>query len=117
MTEEEVKFITRQLLKDGIIEEKEKGYTLTEKGWEKWREERTFNATEEVINGPWSYSCVHLATNPFLKAVPMKRDEGWTGDMLCEWCVKRDIHDLLDANLIVIFTDADLEGSESFIAG
>ena len=122
MTEEEVKTITRQLLKDGMIEENEvdgrKGYTVTEKGRKKRMEEMDDNylTAEKLEQIDWSYSCTLLVINPFLKAVPMEREEGWTGDMLCEWCAKRDIHELLDANLIVIFTQNDLDDG-FFIAG
>ena len=118
MSDEELKTILQQLLFEGIIEEKGNGWFLTEKGTKKWREEEsTFLTTEELIMGQWSYSCIHLATSPFLEAIPMEREEGWTGDMLCEWCAERDIHELLDAHLIVIFTDDDLEKSESDFAG
>ena len=122
MTEEEVKLITRQLLKDGMIEESDvdgrKGYTVTEKGRKKRMEEKDDNyyTVEELLAIEWSYCCTHLVTSPFLKAIPMERNEGWTGDMLCEWCAKRDIHELLDGNLIVIYTPDDLD-EESFIAG
>ena len=121
MTEEEVKLITRQLLKDGMIEENEvdgrKGYTITEKGRKKRMEEDDdYLTVEKLMQIDWSYACVHLVSTPFLKAIPMERAEGWTGDILCEWCAKRDIHELLEGNQIVIFTKDDLE-EESFIAG
>ena len=123
MTEDEVKIITRQQVKDGMIEESDvdgrKGYTITEKGRKKRMEEEddTYLTADKLLQIEWSYACVHLVSTPFLKAIPMERAEGWTGDILCEWCAKRDIHELLHGNLIVIFTPDDLEESESFLAG
>ena len=123
MTEDEVRIITRQLLKDGMIEQTEVdgriGYVVTERGRKKRMEEINENyfTVEELQTIEWSYSCIHLVTSPFLNAIPMERAEGWTGDILCEWCSKRDINELLDANLIVIFAEDDSDDDEGFIAG
>ena len=118
MTEEEVRIITRQLLKEGMIEENENGYTITSKGRNKLNDEKEapFLTAEDILTGEWSYCCVHLAMSPFLKAVRMEGDDGWTGDMLCEWCAQQDFYGLLEANLIAFFKHDDLDG-KSFLAG
>ena len=123
MTEEEVKLITKQLLKDGMIEETEVdgriGYVVTEKGRQKRMQEKeeTYLTVEYLLEREWSYSCIHLVKNPFLNPVLMDVDEGCTENMLCEWCSKRDINELLHEHMIVIFAEDDSDDDEGFIAG